>query len=148
MKIYFLIIILFTFKLTTANTKNFTIDMFFINDKMDELTFPDGSRYSNVKNRGTWQDSFGDFGTLNCLFNFSSDNNNKNLNLIGFCDGKNQSGEKLWLKLERNTEDFDAGLGRSSITHGTGKYKSLVGIKCIYAVNILDESAFSKHKCK
>ena len=56
--------------------------------------------------------------------------------------------EKFWLELRRNTEDYDAGIGKSKFIFGTGKYKELIGTECIYAVKLLDESAFSKHKCE
>ena len=56
--------------------------------------------------------------------------------------------EKFWLEFERKTDDFDAGIGRSKFIFGNGKYKNFIGTQCIYAVKILDDSAFSKHKCK
>ena len=73
---------------------------------------------------------------------------NSNAKLLGFCDGKNQDNEKFWLELRRNTEDFDAGIGKSKFIFETGKYKELIGTECIYAVKLLDESAFSKHRCE
>ena len=49
---------------------------------------------------------------------------NSNAKLLGFCDGKNQDNEKFWLELRRNTEDFDAGIGKSKFIFGTGKKTS------------------------
>ena len=39
-------------------------------------------------------------------------------------------------------------VGKSKFIFGTGKYKELIGTECIYAVKLLDDSAFSKHKCE
>ena len=70
------------------------------------------------------------------------------LGCLVFAREKNQDNENFWLEFERKTDDFDAGIGRSKFIFGNGKYKKFIGTQCIYAVKILDDSAFSKHKCK
>ena len=70
------------------------------------------------------------------------------LGYLVFAIGKNQDNEKFWLEFERNTDYIDAGIGRSKFIFGNDKYKKFIGTQCIYAVKILDDSAFSKHKCK
>ena len=149
MKYIIVIFFLITLNLSLAKSQEtFGMDIFFINETRDNVSFPDDSIYIQVKNTATWQDTYGDYGILKCLFNVLLGKNNENARLEGYCDGKNQRDEKFWLKFKRNTEDFDAGIGNTLFIFGTGKYKNYIGKKCTYAVKLLDETAFSKHKCQ
>ena len=144
------LILLFYFILLNLYSNNFEIEIFFssnFND-LDIIEFPDNTKYQQIKNTANWQNTYGDYGVLKCLFNIYLGGNNSNARLSGFCDGKNQDNERFWLEFKRNTQDYDAGIGRSKFIFGNGKYKELIGTQCIYAVKILDDSAFSKHKCK
>ena len=145
-----LLIILFYFIFLSLYSKGFEVEIFFsINSNdIDIIEFPNSTKYQQVKNTANWQNTYGDYGVLKCLFNIFLGDKNSNAKLLGFCDGKNQDNEKFWLELRRSTKDFDAGIGKSKFIFGTGKYKELIGTECIYAVKLLDESAFSKHKCK
>ena len=144
-----ILILLCYFILFNLYSESFEIDIFFsINSNdIDIIEFPDNTKYQQVKNTANWQNTYGDYGVLKCLFNIYLDEDNTNARLYGFCNGKNQDNEKLWLEFKRDTEDFDAGIGKSKFIFGTGKYKKFVGTQCIYAVKLLDNSAFSKHKC-
>ena len=142
--------LLFYFILLNLYSKSFEIEIFFSGNSndVDIIEFPNNTKYQQIKNTANWQNTYGDYGVLKCLFNIYLGENNSNTKLLGFCDGKNQDNEKFWLEFERNTDDFDAGIGRSKFIFGNGKYKKFIGTQCIYAVKILDDSAFSKHKCK
>ena len=144
-----ILILLCYFILFNLYSESFEIDIFFsINSNdIDIIEFPDNTKYQQIKNSANWQNTYGDYGVLKCLFNIYLDEDNTNARLYGFCNGKNQDNEKLWLEFKRDTEDFDAGIGKSKFIFGTGKYKKFVGTQCIYAVKLLDNSAFSKHKC-
>ena len=126
------------------------MEIFFSSSSYDTdiIEFPNNTKYQQIKNTANWQNTYGDYGILKCLFNVYLGENDSNTRLSGFCDRKNQDNEKFWLEFERNTDDFDAGIGRSKFIFGNGKYKKFIGTQCIYAVKILDDSAFSKHKCK
>ena len=145
-----ILILLFYFIFLNLYSKSFEVEIFFsINSNdIDIIEFPNNTKYQQVKNTANWQNTYGDYGVLKCLFNIYLGDKNSNAKLLGFCDGKNQDNEKFWLEFERNTDDFDAGIGRSKFIFGNGKYKKFIGTQCIYAVKILDDSAFSKHKCK
>ena len=145
-----ILILLFYFILLNLYSKSFEMEIFFSGSSNDTdiIEFPNNTKYQQIKNTANWQNTYGDFGILKCLFNIYLGENNSNAQLSGFCDGKNQDNEKFWLEFERNTDDFDAGIGRSKFIFGNGKYKKFIGTQCIYAVKILDDSAFSKHKCK
>ena len=120
-----ILIILFYFILLNLYSKNFEIEIFFSGntDDIDLIEFPNNTKYQQIKNSANWQNSYGDYGVLKCLFNIYLGKNNGNARLSGFCDGKNQKNEKFWLEFKRNTEDFDAGIGRSKFIFGTGNYK-------------------------
>ena len=145
-----ILILLCYFILLNLYSESFEIEIFFSSNSndLDIIEFPNNTRYQQIKNTANWQNTYGDYGILKCLFNIYLGENNSNTRLSGFCDGKNQDNEKFWLEFERNTDDFDAGIGRSKFIFGNGKYKKFIGTQCIYAVKILDDSAFSKHKCK
>ena len=145
-----ILILLFYFIILGLYSKTFDIEIFFStkSQDLDVIDFPDSTKYQQIKNNANWQNTYGDYGVLKCLFNIYLGENNINARLFGFCDGKNQDSERFWLEFKRNTDDFDAGIGRSKFIFGTGKYEKLIGTECIYAVKILDYSAFSKLKCK
>ena len=145
-----ILILLFYFILLNLYSKSFEMEIFFSSSSndLDIIEFPNNTKYQQIKNTANWQNTYGDYGILKCLFNIYLGENNSNTRLSGFCDGKNQDNEKFWLEFQRNTDDFDAGIGRSKFIFGNGKYKKFIGTQCIYAVKILDDSAFSKHKCK
>ncbi len=145
-----ILIVFIYFILLNLYSKSFEIEILFSGNPndIDLIEFPNNTKYQQVKNTANWQNTYGDYGILRCLFNIYLGENNANTKLSGFCDGKNQNNEKFWLEFKRNTDDFDAGIGRSKFIFGTGKYKKLIGTQCVYAVKILDNSAFSKHKCK
>ena len=139
-----ILIFLFYFIFLNLYSKSFEVEIFFSSNSndLDIIEFPNNTKYQQVKNTANWQNTYGDYGVLKCLFNIYLGEKNSNAKLLGFCDGKNQDNEKFWLELIRNTEDFDAGIGKSKFIFGTGKYKELIGTECIYAVKLLDESAF------
>ena len=125
-----ILILLCYFILFNLYSESFEIDIFFsINSNdIDIIEFPDNTKYQQIKNSANWQNTYGDYGVLKCLFNIYLDEDNTNARLYGFCNGKNQDNEKLWLEFKRDTEDFDAGIGKSKFIFGTGKYKKFVGI--------------------
>ena len=145
-----ILIILLYFILLNLHSKSFEIEILFSGNPndIDLIEFPNNTKYQQVKNTANWQNTYGDYGVLSCLFNIYLGENNVNTRLSGFCDGKNQDNERFWLEFKRNTQDYDSGIGRSKFIFGNGKYKELIETQCIYAVKILDDSAFSKHKCK
>ena len=65
---------------------------------LDIIEFPNNTKYRQIKNTANWQNTYGDYGILKCLFNIYLGENNSNARLSGFCDGKNQDNEKFWLE--------------------------------------------------
>ena len=124
------LILLFYFILLNLYSKSFEIEIFFSSNSndLDIIEFPNNTRYQQIKNTANWQNTYGDYGILKCLFNIYLGENNSNARLSGFCDGKNQDNEKFWLEFERNTDDFDAGIGRSKFILEMVSTKSLLGL--------------------
>ena len=52
--------------------------------------------------------------------------------------------------MDRNSIDFDSGLGKIKYKKGTGKFKNHEGTECVYAINFLKygNGTFQKAKCK
>ena len=69
------------------------------------------------------------------------------------CSAHDNSGDKFWLKLDRKSER-DVGVGVVKYIKGTGKFKDYNNLKCVYAVNYLNDgnqeerTGFYKQKCK
>ena len=65
-----------------------------------------------------------------------------------FCEGENQDKEKFWIRLNRNSEDIDTGIGHTTYLYGSGKYSKFVDLKCKYASKIFGVNAILTQKCK
>ena len=95
-----------------------------------------------------WEDSFGEFGILDCIGNMVVIKNSSGSTLHGICNGRNQNKDTFVLKFERNSDDIDTGIGYSTFLNATGKYKENIGLKCPYAVKFFEDRTFFKKKCK
>ena len=130
--------------------KEYIVEMLFINDvrDFDVMRFPDESIVRQFKSAANWQDNMGDYGHLECIGNYTSIIGS-GTTLKNFCYGKNQKQEKFWFTMERNSEDYDAGIGHTKYLYGTNKYKNYVGMKCTYGIKIIKEEGrgFLKQKC-
>tara|TARA_B100000003_G_scaffold175793_1_gene164720 strand:- start:179 stop:637 length:459 start_codon:yes stop_codon:yes gene_type:complete len=149
MKLITFLLILFSFNCFSEKINEFTVDITFISDagNQDIMNFGDKLTYRNTKGTASWKDSLGDYGIIKCLGNYlSSEKLGTNLNL--YCQGSNKDGDIFWLTMKRNSKDYDGGIGKSEYVYGDGKFKNLVGTKCIYAVEISKEFSILKKKCK
>ncbi len=111
--------------------------------------FSDDITYRHHYSHQNWKDNLGDWGTLECAGNHTIIKN-KGTILKNYCKGLNKDGDIFWLMMERNSVDFDAGVGKLYYRNGTGKYKNHEGTECIYAINFLKNGrgTFQKAKCK
>ena len=149
MKYITFLLILFSFNCFSEKNNKLTVDITFITDagNQDIMNFGDKLAYRNTKAKGSWKDSLGDYGIINCLGNYlSSAKLGTNLNL--YCQGSNKDGDIFWLTMQRNSKDYDGGIGKSEYIYGDGKFKNLISTKCIYAVEISKEFSILKQKCK
>ena len=70
--------------------------------------------------------------------------------LKNYCKGLNKDGDIFWLMMDRNSMDFDAGIGKITYRKGTGKFDKYEGVECLYAITFLanGNGTFQKAKCK
>ena len=149
MKLLIFLIVIFSFNSLSNQNNEFSVDITFLSDagNVDVMNFGDKLTYRNTKATGSWKDSMGDYGIIKCLGNYVS-SNKIGTNLSLYCQGNNKDEEIFWLTMKRNSKDFDGGIGKSEYIYGEGKFKELIGTKCIYAVEISKEFSILKQKCK
>ena len=113
--------------------------------------------YENIETKGQWKDSNGQYGLFFCHGNITSENGIKKLQ--SFCEYKDRDNDKAWTVLTSNKQidldnkmyqfDTTAEIGKNIYLNGSGKYKSLIGYKCTFAVKYYDEEYnFLVQKCK
>lgn len=124
------------------------IDIFFIsNDESTKvMEFEDILTYRQFENSATWVDSLGDYGLLKCMGNYITSIDEGTI-LKNYCKGKNRNNDIFWLTMNRNSNDYDAGIGRTKYLQGTGKFKNFIGIECVYGIEIIEGMAALKQKC-
>lgn len=145
---YFILIILYAFN-TTAFSKEITIDIYFVSDAIESkvMKFDDILTYRQTAGTATWNDSEGDYGVLKCLGNYVT-TKSKGTTLNNYCQGTNRNKESFWLIMNRNSVDYELGVGKISYIKGEGKFKEYVKFKCVYAVELNEGLAVIKQKCK
>ena len=124
--------------LSSSDGKNFTI-----------FNFSDNITYRHFHSFQNWKDNLGDWGTLECAGNHTIIKN-KGTILKNYCKGTNQEGHIFWLVMDRNSVDFDAGVGKLLFRKGTGKFEKYDGVECVYAIKFSSNGlgSFQKAKCK
>ena len=125
--------------------------------KRDRIKVADNFVYENIETKGQWKDSKGQYGLVFCHGNIISENGIKKLQ--SFCEYKDRDNDKAWTVLTSSKEidldnkmyqfDTTAEIGKNIYLNGSGKYKSLIGYKCTFAVKYYDEEYnFLVQKCK
>ena len=138
-----LVVVLFLFN--TAYAEEYKLEMFFTNT-IDSLVFPDDKQYLHVKGTGVWKDSYGDYGNMKYFWRILL-GKLSNTSLDVFCEAKDQNDKKFWLRLERDSDQTDAGIGSTTYLYGDDKYKKFKGKKCIYASKVFGPNAIVNQKC-
>ena len=148
MKIILLLLIpLFSFK---AFTSNYEVEFFFTADDRDTdvMKFTDLITLRQFKGKANWKDNQGGYGVVECMGNHTIFENKKTL-LKMYCKEINKSNDNFVLMFDRNSENFNAGVGESTYLDAIGKYSQYKNLKCIYAVNTFEEKgSIIKQKCK
>ena len=113
------------------------------------FNFSDDITYRHFHSFQNWKDSLGDWGSLECAGNHTIIKD-KGTILKNYCKGLNKDGDMFWLMMDRNSSDFDAGVGKITYRKGSGKFKDYEGIECLYAITFLKSGngTFQKAKCK
>ena len=100
----------------------------------------------NYKNKTTWKDNFGNYGLSNCLGLIVTDVNKEIIDYKMYCKYLDQDNHEYTHKYIRDTV-VSAGVGKSSIISGTGKWKKHIGNTCNYAIDYLKTALFLIEKC-
>ena len=145
----YLIFITFFFLNTISFSKEITIDIFFVTESIDNkvMKFGDILIYRQTEGTATWTDSEGDYGLLKCMGNYVTTKSEGTV-LNNYCQGTNRNKESFWLIMNRNSADYELGVGKITYIKGEGKFNKYEKYKCVYAVELNEGLAVIKQKCK
>ena len=107
----------------------------------------DGRTFESSSLKGHIKNNIGNYGNINCN-SLIEKKNDELIFLKVICESSMNDGNKIWSVLERSSSSFKAGVGESTIIDATGKFKIIIGTKCLYAVTKFKSSSFVKEKCK
>ena len=147
-KLFILILTSIYFFCFIVFTKEITIYIFFVSDAVNNKVMKFGNilTYRQTEGTATWKDSEGDYGLLKCMGNYVTTKNEGTI-LNNYCQGTNRNKESFWLIMNRNSDDFEIGVGRITYIKGEGKFKEYEKFKCVYAVELIEGLAVLKQKC-
>ena len=151
---YLLLLICFFINILSA--EEFSLEAY-SSTKRDRIKVADNFVYENIETKGQWKDSKGQYGLVFCHGNIVSENGTKKLQ--SFCEYKDRDNDKAWTVLTSNKQidldnkmyqfDTTAEIGKNIYLNGSGKYKSLIGYECTFAVKYYDEEYnFLVQNCK
>ena len=142
------IIILFFVNIFNVHSLDELINEFNFSSTINGIyNLSDGRKFEALGHKGHIKNNIGNYGIIEC--NSLTEKKKDDLVFLKvICEMSINDGNKIWTILERNSESYNAGIGKSIIIDGTGKFKKLKGISCIYAVTKYQNSSFVKEKCK
>ena len=112
------------------------------------MKFTDLITLRQFKGNANWKDNKGGYGVVECMGNHTIFKNKKTL-LKMYCKEINKSNDNFVLMFDRNSENFNVGVGESTNLDAVGKYSQYKNLKCIYAVNLFEgKGSIIKQKCK
>ena len=144
-----LLLIVFFFSLNLF-ASNYEVEFFFTLDErdFDVMEFSNEITLRQFKGNANWKDNIGNYGVVECMGNHTILKSERTL-LKMYCKEINKSNDNFVIMFERDSENLDAGVGKSTYIDAVGKYKSYKNIKCIYAVNQFEnKGSIIKQKCK
>ena len=112
----------------------------------ESFSLEDSSKILHYKNKGTWEDTMGNFGTQTCFGLVLLEKNNNIISMEIYCELQDQDNDKFYTKVTRDSS-LDAGVGEYLLIDGSGKWKSMIKSKCKYAVKYKEKALFVTSKC-
>ena len=146
---YILCLIIFFFSYSSF-TSDYEVEFFVtVDDRdLDVMEFSDEITLRQFKNNANWKDNAGNYGVVECMGNHTVFKSERTL-LKMYCKEINKSNDNFVIMFERDTENLNAGVGKSTYIHAEGKFKNFKNTKCIYAVNTFEnKGSIIKQKCK
>ena len=113
----------------------------------ESFSLEDSSKILHYKNKGTWEDTMGNFGTQTCFGLVLLEKNNNIISMEIYCEAQDQDNDKFYTKVTRDSS-LDAGVGEYVLIDGSGKWKSMIKSKCKYAVKYKEKALFVNSKCR
>ena len=113
----------------------------------ESFSLEDSSKILHYKNKGTWEDTMGNFGTQTCFGLVLLEKNNNIISMEIYCELQDQDNDKFYTKVTRDSS-LDAGVGEYVLIEGSGKWKSMIKSKCKYAVKYKEKALFVTSKCR
>ena len=106
----------------------------------------DTSEYKIFTIKGHFKNNAGIYGITDCN-GYRETKETALIFLKVVCKNTTQHGDTFFTLGERKSEFNKAGVGNVKYIDGTGVFKKLIGINCIYAVNKVLDSDFVVTKC-
>ena len=113
----------------------------------ESFSLEDSSKILHYKNKGTWEDTMGNFGTQSCFGLVLLKKNNNIISMEIYCEALDQDNDKFYSKFTRDST-YDAGVGEYVLIDGSGKWSSMIKSKCKYAIKYKEKALFVNSKCK
>ena len=113
----------------------------------ETIKLEDSSKILHYRNKGTWEDTMGNFGTQTCFGLVLLEKNNNIISMELYCEAQDQDNDKFYTKVTRDSS-LDAGVGEYVLIDGSGKWKSMIKSKCKYAIKYKEKALFVNSKCK
>ena len=104
-------------------------------------------KYVSFTLEGTWTDNLGNYGMME-QSSFVMLNSNNVVELDGYGKTIYQNNQETYYRGYRNRQEKNSGVGETLILNATEKLNSLIGMKCPYAVNFFNDTAYAFAKCK
>ena len=146
---YILCLIIFFFSYSLF-ASDYEVEFFVtVDDRdLDVMEFSDEITLRQFKNNANWKDNAGNYGVVECMGNHTVFKSERTL-LKMYCKEINKSNDNFVIMFERDTENLNVGVGKSTYIHAEGKFKNFKNTKCIYAVNTFEnKGSIIKQKCK
>ena len=106
----------------------------------------DMSEYKIFTIKGHFKNNTGVYGITDCN-GYRETKDSALIFLKVVCKNTSQHGHTFFTLGERKSEFNEAGVGAVKYIDGTGPFKKLIGVSCIYAVNKVLNSDFVVTKC-
>ena len=69
------------------------------------------ANFFSFTSSGIWEDNLGNYGEMKCVVSLFSDSM-QGIELIGYCEAKDNKDEKFWTKLDRTSSGQELGIGK------------------------------------
>ena len=95
----------------------------------EKYILSDGTTISHYKNKGTWTNNKGNYGTETCKGTIVINLQGSIIDYLLFCNGKDYQGNTYTAKYNR-TSEMDSGTGFYIYIDGKGPWKKRIGNQC------------------